>query len=131
MGVAADHERCGHSCGDALAEHFDHRQVGRVVAQLDAPAYQCRVDRVLVGLQRHGGGLGDPPGAHPQERLPQPVGARGARRVAGLEALGRGLARLGVGTPVGDLFGPRLEAVVELGQALDAGVLGFGHEPLP
>jgi len=36
-----------------------------------------------------------------------------------------------MGTSVGYLLGPRFEAVVELVQGLDAGVLGLGDEPFP
>jgi hypothetical protein len=75
--------------------------------------------------------VGHPSGGRPSERFGQPgrVGRPGGP--AGRPPLGRGLAGLGVGPPVGHLFGPRLETVVELGQILDAGMLRLRDEPIP
>ena len=107
------------------------RQVLGVVAELDPPSHQRRVDGVGVALQGHGGGAGHPAGHRPAERLGEPGGIGLAGRAAGLEPLDRGLAGLGVHPAVGDLPGPGGEQVVELVQRLDAVVGGLGQERLP
>ena len=102
-----------------------------MVAQLDPPSRERRVDGVRVSLQRDGGGAGHPAGHRPAERLGEPGGIGLAGRPAGLEPADRGFAGLGVHPPVGHLPGPRGEQVVELVQRLDALVAGLGQERLP
>ena len=131
VGVAADDQRRRHPGGAALGEHVDGGQVLGVEAQLDAPADQGGVNRVVVTVEAHRGGAGHLALGRPAERLGQAGRVGGPWRPAGGEAGLGGHARAGVGPAVGDLVDPGPEAVVELVQALDADVGGLGHEPLP
>src|SRR5260370_419833 len=69
--VAAGDERGRGPGGPAVEEHLDRGQVLGVVAQLDAPPGQRRVDGVGVSFERDGGGAGDLAGHRPAERLAQ------------------------------------------------------------
>lgn len=57
-------------------------------------------------LERDGGGAGDLAGHRPAEGFVQAVGVDAAVGAAALEAFDRCLAGLGVGSAVGDVFGP-------------------------
>ena len=105
-------------------------QVLGVVAQLDPPPGQRRIDSVRVAFQRHGRGAGDLAHHRPAERLAQQARIGPARRAAALEPPDRRLAGLGVRPPVGHLGGPGGEQVVERIQGLDALVGSLGQERL-
>src|ERR1700747_573586 len=50
--VMADHERDRGPGRPAVREHLDHRQVLRVIAQLNAPGSEGRIDGIGVAVQR-------------------------------------------------------------------------------
>ena len=124
----ADHERDRGPGRPAVQEHVDHRQVLRVIAQLNAPASEGRIDGIGVAVQRDGRNPGHPAGHRPPERLPDQRRVRLPVRPAGLEPVNGRLPGLGMHPPVGDLLGPRREPVVELVQRLDALVRRLGQE---
>jgi hypothetical protein len=130
VGVAANGEWGGDPGRGALDEYRQPCEVFWVVAQLDPTPDQRRVDLVAVAGQRDGRGLGHHPYRRPAKRLGHQhrVGRFGwpADKPPGQ----RGLAGLGVNTGVADLLGPGGEAVVELVQAVDAGLLGLEQEAL-
>src|SRR2546430_3311688 len=117
--VPADHERHRGPGRPAVQEHLDHRQVLRVVAQLDTPAREGGINGVGITFQRDGRDPGHPPGHRPAERLPDQGRVRLPARAAGTEPVDGRLPGLGVHPPAGDLPGPRREPVVELVQRLD------------
>lgn len=126
--VTADLEGDGDAGGSAFEIDVEAGQVFGVVAQLDAAAHQGRVDGVGVALERDGGGAGDLAGDRPAERLGQSAVVDLAAGSARLEPVDRALAGLGVDAPVGHLFDPRGEPVVELVEVVDAVMAGLGQE---
>src|SRR5207247_2073858 len=89
----------------AVQEHLDHRQVLRVVAQLDTPAREGGINGIGITFQRDGRDPGHPPGHRPAERLPDQGRVRLPARAAGTEPVDGRLPGLGVHPPVGDLPG--------------------------
>src|SRR5437868_12565956 len=65
--VPADHERHRGPGRPAVQEHLYHRQVLRLVAELNTPAHQGRIDRIRIPFQRDGPDPGHPPGHRPAE----------------------------------------------------------------
>src|SRR3974390_1761671 len=92
MHVMADHERDRGPGRPAVQEHVDHRQVLRVIAQLNAPAGEGRMEGIGVAGRRAvraRGPRAGPPPPDPlphQRRVPLPV------RPAGLEPVNGRLA---------------------------------------
>ena len=125
------------TCGTALPDfppgppdgQLGH--VERVEDQLDLPADQERVNRVLVALEADGGGLADQPDRAPAERLAQhrwrPAAAAGPAAAYRWPA---GLPGLGMGPLVVDLADPVIEQVVELVQAGDRVPGRVGRPPV-
>ena len=128
MGVPSDHERGGHTGRAAFVVNVDLGEVFGVVSQLNAPADQGRVYRVVVAFHGDRGGAGHPAGDRPAERFSQPVGVGLAVRAAALEPADRQLPGLGMSAPVGDLLSPRREQVVEGLETVDALMAGLGDE---
>lgn len=114
MHVAAGDEGGGHPGGPAVEVDVEAGEVLGVIAQLDPPADQGRVNAVGVAFQGHGGGAGHLAGHRPSESVSETLGAHRPVGAAPFEAVDRGLVGLGVHPAVGDLFGPRDEPVVEL-----------------
>jgi hypothetical protein len=104
--VAADDEWDRGAGGLAVQEHVDPGQVFGVVAQLDPPADEGRVDGVGVAFQRTVAvRITRRVTDHPK-RLPDQGRVRLAVRAPCLEPVDGALAGLGVHPPVGDLLGP-------------------------
>ena len=116
MDVTPDPLRDGGSHRSALVAHLQGGQVERVEHDLDPASDQGGVDLVGVAVQARRGGLGDPAGVGPQERLVQQFGGRRRGWAGGQEPFQRFVAGLAVDPLVVDGLDPGGEQLVQPGQ---------------